>query len=181
MPEKYFDLMKGERVISEITPLRPLKHYLFARWLIITAPFLLAIAWFTSEIEIMAGAGIENIVPVYAMAGILYIVALWVLMGNKYRQQKYWLTNRRAIYKHGFFGYEVNSMPLESIADVIVSRTTLERLFGFGSVHIQTEAGQGSWARYGAEGSFLAVPNPEKLQSRIFELSGPMKGGKTKR
>ncbi len=181
MAEKYFDLLQGEKVIEEIKPLKALRYYLFTRWVAITLPFAVAVAWFISEIELVAGVGIEDVVSVYAMAGLLYLVVLWVLTDNKCRQQRYWLTNRRAIYKHGFFGYEINSMPLEAVADVIVSRTALERLFGFGSVHIQTEAGQSSWVRYGAEGSFLAVPAPEKLQSKIFELKKGKNGTNTKK
>ena len=60
---------------------------------------------------------------------------------------------------------------MERISDVMVSRTFLERIFGFGSVLIQSLAGQITYGRrLGAEGSLLAVPDPEGIQKLIFEL-----------
>jgi len=56
---------------------------------------------------------------------------------------------------------------------VIVSRTFWERVFGFGSVHIQSLAGQISYGmhrRLGAEASMLAISDPEGIQKLIFEL-----------
>ena len=68
-------------------------------------------------------------------------------------------------------GYTIHSIPLERISDVIVSRTFWERIFGFGSVLIQSLAGQVTYGRkLGAEGSLLAVPNPEGVQKLIFDL-----------
>ena len=47
----------------------------------------------------------------------------------------------------------------------------MESIFGFGSVHVQTMAGQVSMrGRFGAEGNLQAVPDPEGLQQQIFEL-----------
>ncbi|MBS3056345.1 MAG: PH domain-containing protein [Candidatus Aenigmarchaeota archaeon] len=88
-----------------------------------------------------------------------------------YNKQYYWITNKRVIYKRGFIGYRVMSIPHERISDVIISRTFLESIFGFGSVHIQSLAGQSSGTTtLGSEGVLLAVPEPEKLQELIFKL-----------
>jgi uncharacterized membrane protein YdbT with pleckstrin-like domain len=64
----------------------------------------------------------------------------------------------------------VNSIPLERVSDVIISRSFVETLFGIASIHIQSLAGQASYGRFGAEGKYRAVPNPEELQQLIFKL-----------
>jgi len=89
----------------------------------------------------------------------------------RYKHQHYWITNKRVIYKRGLIGYKISSIPLERISDIILSRTFLERIFGFGSLHVQTLAGQITYGgRMGAEACLLAVPNPEEIQELIFQL-----------
>jgi len=49
---------------------------------------------------------------------------LWAMIAV--RRYHYWLTNKRVIWCHGFIGYQVRSVPLERIADVVISRTLPE-------------------------------------------------------
>src|SRR6185436_15739611 len=51
---------------------------------------------------------------------------LWAVIAE--RRYHYWLTNKRVIWCHGFIGYQVRSVPLERIADVVISRTLPELL-----------------------------------------------------
>jgi len=101
----------------------------------------------------------------------LLLIGIWALVDMKYKKQHYWITTKRVIYKRGLIGYKISSIPLERISDIILSRTFLERLFGFGSLHVQTLAGQITHGgRSGAEAMLLAVPNPEETQELIFQL-----------
>jgi len=58
------------------------------------------------------------------------------------RRYHYWLTTKRVIWCHGFIGYQVRSVPLERIADVVISRTLPEMLAGISSIDIRDMTGQ---------------------------------------
>ncbi len=114
--------------------------------------------------------GLFGILLLLSFIALIGLFLGWYISGLQYKHQHYWITNKRIIYKKGLIGYRVVSIPLERISDVIVSRTLLERVLGFGSVLIQTLAGQISPGRMGAEASLLAVPDPEGIQKLIFDL-----------
>ena len=80
----------------------------------------------------------------------------------------YWLTNKRVIWCHGFIGYKVRSVPLERIADVVISRTLPEMLAGMSSIDIRDMAGQ--MANQVAFGSkWIGVKDAPEVQKRILE------------
>ncbi len=165
--EKFFNLIEGEKIVKDIKPLPNLKWYFYFR----TGIAFFIILFFFLPLFFIS----TFLAPSFSF--ILFIIVLillaipWLISRNMYKHQHYWITNKRVIYKRGFLGYKISSIPLERISDVIVSRTFLERIFGFGSVHIQSLAGQFTYGRrMGAEASLLAVPNPEILQKQIFEL-----------
>lgn len=166
MPQtQFFKLQEGERVTEKIKPLPSLRWYFFLTWGIVIIFILVWFIWmpFAFGSFFVGGIALASIV--------LLLVLLWVLSGKAYNHQLYWLTNKRVIVKRGLLGYRVNSIPLERISDVIVSRSFVEHLFGFGSVLIQSLAGQiTAGRRFGAEGSLLAVPDPEGTQKMIFDL-----------
>lgn len=161
---KFFNLLEGEKVVEEIKPLPSLKWYFFLKSAIVLIFVLIWFIW----IPFVVSPGF-TIFPVIII--IFLLIILWLVAVNRYRHQHYWITNKRVICKRGIIGYTIGSIPFERVSDVIVSRTFLERLFGFGSVLVQSLAGQISHrGRLGAEGSLLAVPDPEKTQQNIFEL-----------
>src|SRR6266542_2298316 len=63
---------------------------------------------------------------------------LWAVIAV--RRYHYWLTNKRVIWCHGFIGYQVRSVPLERIADVVISRTLPEIVAGISSIDIVADA-----------------------------------------
>ncbi len=99
------------------------------------------------------------------------LVLVFVFASLRYNKRMYWITNKRIICKRGLIGYRINSIPFERISDVLISRSFIESLFGFGSVHVQSLAGQYSYrGRYGSEGNLMAVADPEGTQKLIFDL-----------
>ena len=154
MPEQqFFRLQEGEKIVQEIKPKRGLLWY-----------FMLPGA-------AMAFFGLITLLIFIGIFLLLFGIATVILAFLQYEKQFYWITNKRVIYKRGMVGYKISSIPLERISDVIVSRSFVESIFGFGSVHIQTLAGQYTPAnRMGSEGALLAVPDPEGTQELIFKL-----------
>jgi uncharacterized membrane protein YdbT with pleckstrin-like domain len=101
------------------------------------------------------------------VGGVLGVATAWL----RYNKRRYWVTDHRVVHKKGIIGHSVSSIPLERVSDVIVSRSMMERILGFGSVHVQTLAGQMSHgSKFGAEGDLKAIPEPEKVQQLIFDL-----------
>ena len=138
---------------------------------------MLGSAFFLSiwGIPAMIGASFEIGIGGFLLVVLGWVIIMAVIFGltvffteASYKQRYYWITNRRVIYRRGTFGYTMSSLPYERISDVIISRTFWENLFGFGSLQIQTLAGQISTARGGAEGYLQAIPEPEKVQEIIL-------------
>ena len=167
MERKFFNLQKGEKVVEDIKPLRVLRWYIFIKWFLI-AFFIMF--WFFIPLLVGAFFAGSEYVVIYSVGFLAFVLILiYLLSGNAYGHRYYWVTNKRVIYKRGILGYTVSSIPLERISDVIVSRTLLERIFGFGSILIQSMAGQVSFNRKGSEGALSAVPDPEGTQQKIFD------------
>ncbi len=112
------------------------------------------------------------IAPAITIVGIVFIplVFLWAVIAE--RRYHYWLTNKRVIWCHGFIGYQVRSVPLERIADVVISRTLPEILAGISSIDIrdmtgQTQASPGLTLGFGAK--WIGVKDAPEVQKRILE------------
>jgi uncharacterized membrane protein YdbT with pleckstrin-like domain len=169
-----FQLQDDEKIVKDIKPLPILKWYFFSidilgcGILIIFLSIYLFLLFSTkppsSVIYFVSYLIVLFIIPTIIL--ILYLVA-----NRTYKMQHYWITNKRILYKRGFLGYKISSIPLERISDVMISRSFIERMFGFGSILIQSLAGQLTPNQmHGAEGSLIAVPDPEGLQKLIFDL-----------
>ena len=167
MKKRPFNLQEKEKIIKEIKPLPVLRWYFFIRSALGVFIFLLFFVWIIFIPSLSLVFGLPLLFFFIVILVIIYLVA-----NNRYNYQHYWITNKRVLYRRGLLGYTINSIPLERISDVIVSRTFWERVFGFGSVHVQSLAGQITYGRHhrlGAEASMLAIPDPEGIQKLIFE------------
>ena len=175
---QFFRLQEGEKIVEAMKPLSGLKWMFFFQGLIGWFFFMLFVGGFFFVIPffIIATVAGPSAAALILLVGSLFFLFLmfivpYIFASLSYGKRFYWITNKRIIGKSGLIGYKVNSIPLERISDVIISRSFIEQIFGFGSVHIQTLAGQVAIrGRFGAEGNFQAVPDPEGLQQRIFEL-----------
>jgi len=111
-------------------------------------------------------------IVVISLAALVLVLGIlgWIYSILRFKWEHYWITDKRIVRQKGIIGYDIRSIPLERISDVIVSRSFLEKILGFGSLHIESLAGQTSAGRYGAEACLLAVPDPESIQQLILEL-----------
>lgn len=91
---------------------------------------------------------------------------LWAVIAV--RRYHYWLTNKRVIWCHGFIGYQVRSVPLERVADVVISRTLPELLAGTSSINIRDMTGQMP-AATGLGARWIGVNDAPEIQKRILE------------
>lgn len=169
-----FNLQEGEEIVKEIKPVGGLRLYFFLKGFMGLAVLFL----FFGGIFWMGIVGSKEttaealIIMATILVGLLVIVFLisFIVAHLRYIQRHYWITNKRIVYKKGFIGYSIASIPYERVSDVIVSRSLLERICGFGSVLVQSLAGQISTARMGSEAALQGLNNPEEIQQEIFSL-----------
>jgi uncharacterized membrane protein YdbT with pleckstrin-like domain len=175
---KYFELLEGEKIIEDIKPLIGLrKYFAFINYALITFAIALLIFPFLLIDVTISHSPFQrgSFIPLWIYTSIFFLYILLLMLGRwvavrRYDHRHYWITDKRIISKSGIIGYKVKSIPLERISDVTISRSFLERYFGFGSILIQSLAGQLSYGRMGAECHLAAIPDPEKIQKKIFEL-----------
>jgi uncharacterized membrane protein YdbT with pleckstrin-like domain len=178
MPQEFL-LQEGENILLGVKPLKGLMYMWIVTSTITFGFFSLFIGgFFGIALGGIIGAAIGGpllgvfgavlgfLVPV----GVSFCLAV-VLAKLMYSKRYYWITDNRVVCKSGLIGYKIYSIPLERVSDVIISRSLMEKIFGFGSIHVQSLAGQVTYGnRFGAEGNLEAVPEPEKVQQLIFEL-----------
>lgn len=174
-------LLQGEKVIYESAPDINLKRY-YVWSSVLGFGTMIGFFFIMFMLSIIATIFDGDIGGFFALLFILFIlliigigVVFICIWGSEkaYSQRYYWITTKRIIYRRGFLGYSISSLPYERIADVILTRGWLESLFGFGSLQIQTLAGQISRGAAGSEGHLQAIPDPEKVQTIILKA---MKG-----
>ena len=110
--------------------------------------------------------------PAITIVGIIFVplAFLWAVIAE--RRYHYWLTNKRVIWCHGFIGYQVRSVPLERIADVVISRTFPEMVAGISSIEIRDMTGQTQQAQVfggGFGAKWIGVKDAPEVQKRILE------------
>ena len=165
--QKFFNLQEGEKIVEEIKPENGLKWYFFFSG---AGAIFIALLVLFGFFGFIIGFSLAFLLGTFIILIVPFSLA-YMFAHLQYNKQFYWITNKRVVYKRGIVGYRITSIPHERISDAIISRTFWERLFGFGSLHIQSLAGQISGAgTIGSEGILLAVPDPESTQELIFKL-----------
>ena len=170
-----FNLQAGEKIIEDFKPVPSYKFSLIIGNLI---GGLIFFAFFGIWAGVFVGAVMEKeiggFLTVMGILIVIFAVIIPAIVANlQYKKRHYWITNRRIVIKRGFIGYTINSIPYERVSDVLISRSFWESLFGFGSVNVQSLAGQMTYragGKRGAEGAIQGVEEPERLQKLIFDL-----------
>ncbi len=127
-----FQLQNGEKIMRELKPQffgfmvsRALGNYvgiICAAILIITASF------FTHLLLLGILLGFVILLPMVLIVSIVPYI--------QYGKSWYWITTRRVVGKRGVIGYSIDSIPLEQITDVVLSRTLIDRVLGISSLII---------------------------------------------
>ena len=162
-----YPLLEKEVIIQDIKPLPQLKWYFFFyEWkTLITLIVVAEIVWWIVEKTPLPFGWFP-----LGIGALLSVPLAYLIAKCRYKWQHYWITNQRVIEQQGLIGYKIKAVPFKRISDIILTRSWLEKLLGFGSLHIQTLAGQISAGVGGAEISMLALPQPEETQQLLFRL-----------
>jgi uncharacterized membrane protein YdbT with pleckstrin-like domain len=112
------------------------------------------------------------VAPACTIIGILFVPFAYIWAVIAQRRYHYWLTNKRVIWCHGFIGYKIRSVPLERVADVVISRTLPEMIAGISSIEIRDMTGQAQ-VRPGVgsdmSAKWIGVKDAPEVQKCILE------------
>jgi uncharacterized membrane protein YdbT with pleckstrin-like domain len=142
-----FELQNGEKIIRELKPQffgfmvsSAIGSYLGLLFLLLFAVALGIVllsgvlAGFLSAIFLRQVS--EGLVLSLAVVPITLLVIISIKPFISYGKSWYWITSIRVIGKRGFLGYKIDSIPLENVSDVVLSRSLLDRFLGLSSLVI---------------------------------------------
>ena len=178
-----FELQNDEKIVRELKPqffgfmmTRTFGSYLGVLGLIIVLIAVLVVLRAS-----LAGFLVELLLlPLFVLLLIL-VIALKPLV--QYGKSWYWITNLRVIGKRGFLSYSIDSIPLENVGDIVLSRTVLDRLIGLSSLIIvpigSTTRVEGGVGSVGVENPnffpALTQETARELQRVLFNLRDDLK------
>ncbi|MGH8915767.1 MAG: PH domain-containing protein [Acidimicrobiia bacterium] len=94
-----------------------------------------------------------------AIAWLLLVAAGFV----RWWTSQHVITNERLIHREGLISKKGKEIPLEVINDVAFKQSAFERIFGTGDLLIESAGTHG-------QSHYSDIPNPEKVQSLIYEV-----------
>ncbi len=181
-----FRLQNGEKIIRELKPqffgfmiTRALRGYVT----LVALTLFMAVTLIVLSAD-LSGFLFEIVLLPFILALFIVIISLKPLI--QYGKSWYWITNHRVIGKRGFLGYNINSVPLENVADVVLERTLLDRFLGLSSLIIVSMGNAPVVA--GTEDEKAESPNffpalteatAKELQRVLFNLRDEIKNSAT--
>ena len=144
---------------TERRVIRARRHWTVVAWDVFEAGALLAVL-----------VGISMIVPSSTvLQNVLWYGGLLVLLRFAYTLFEWWdeklvVTDKRFVLASGVFTTRIAMMPIGKVTDLTYERTALGRLFGYGTVVVES-AGQ-----FPAFNRLEPLPQPERMYDAISEL-----------
>jgi uncharacterized membrane protein YdbT with pleckstrin-like domain len=143
-------------------------------FILFTIPFLLS--------SLVSGSGqLLAVAILFVFIFLLIVVVSVVFAFISFAKFRYWVTNQRTVGRRGVIGYSIDSIPLETISDVVVQRSVSDRILGLSTIFIQPfggsamggyGAGQYRFGGIGSTNSFLGLTPTDatEVQRLIFHL-----------
>jgi membrane protein YdbS with pleckstrin-like domain len=178
-----FHPQSDEVIYREIRPHPRLLWRLMLGGILSALVFLIFIIPFSISFFLSGAPGGTLIFVVVFLVVVFGLIVIGSVMYATlaYRKFRYWITNHRTVGRRGVIGYSIDSIPLETISDVVVQRSVADRILGLSSIWVQPFGGSSSGG-YGAAqyrfgtisgtNSFLGlVPaDATNVQQLIFHL-----------
>ena len=182
-PDLPFHPQSDEVIYREIVPQPRLLWRLMLGGLLSALVFLVFLIPISISF-IVGGVATGALLGVIVFLVVIFIIIVVVSVTYAYlaySKFRYWITNHRTVGRRGVIGFSIDSIPLETISDVVVQRSIADRILGLSSVWVQPFGG-GAAGGYGAAqyqfggfsgtNSFLGLlpPDATNVQQMIFHL-----------
>jgi uncharacterized membrane protein YdbT with pleckstrin-like domain len=150
------ELTSNERVVTHIHP----------HWKALVGPVAVLVL-------VLVGLGFawayslnKVVLLVLAVVGLALIVWLTVWPYMKWHATHYVFTNERVITRVGVFGRDMESIPLNRVNDVSSHQTFFDRIFGCGSLTVESAGDHG-------QDTFKEIPHVHRVARELHELIDP--------
>lgn len=172
-----FSLQEDEKIVDQVKPIwigYMLKNSLGGIFGSIFIALFLAFSIGNAAGGLLVGLATFFIILI--LGGLLSVVVAYI----SYNKFQVWITNQRIISARGFIGYNTESMPMENINDVIMSRGIIDRILGLSSIMAVPIGGMVMMTRRSSFSTvgFIPALKPDvatKLQKDIFNLRNARK------
>jgi len=182
-PDLPFHPQSDEVIYRQIVPHPRLRWRLMLGGLLSALVFLVFIIPFTFSFVFGGFTAGPLLAVILFLVGVVVVlvVASVIYALLAYGKFRYWITNHRTVGRRGVIGYSIDSIPLETISDVVVQRSIADRILGLSSIWVQPFGGS-SVGGYGAgqyrfgtltgSNSFLGMlpADATQVQQLIFHL-----------
>ena len=139
----------------------------------------IAIIWLVFDLNFLRLSGGNGFLILFLL---VHMMPVWIWLGSavtsviQWRNEDYYITNRRIIIRRGLFSTRRESVLLRDVHSVRTHYGLLDRMFGSGDIYINY-AVQGHGKHRRTSGWFLMnLADPQALQERI-ELLAMEAGG----
>ncbi len=141
-PDLPFAMQEGEVLYREIVP-HPRLFWRLALYLFgaIAGPIALIAFAFAFSFAITIGFVFTGVLFA-GFLGILFVASL-VAAAVAFPKYRYWVTSQRTVGRRGIVGYSIDSVPLETVSNLVIYRGILDRILGLSSLFIEPFGGGG--------------------------------------
>jgi uncharacterized membrane protein YdbT with pleckstrin-like domain len=104
-------------------------------------------------------------ISLYAIGGVVVVLVAWLTLWPwiVWRMTHYVFTSERVVLQHGVFHRERRDIPLHRVNDHSMNQTLVDRLFGCGTLTIESAGERGQTV-------LIDVPKVQRVQTLLYEL-----------
>jgi putative membrane protein len=159
---------------------KPSPKYLSKLRLTITIVALLILAggvllgWLMSLDPDIGAGGFRIVVMVTAIVDAVWWVPAMLLIGPYYRSLSYEIQDDEVIVRAGIWTKSVKHVPYRTVTNLTIKRGVLDRLFGLGTLNIQTAGMSG---QTGAEENLVGLTNVQEVYEIVVTELRRFRGG----
>jgi membrane protein YdbS with pleckstrin-like domain len=159
---------------------KPSPKYLTKSYLSITIVALLILAggillgWLLSLDPEIGASGRRIVLLVIGIIDAVWYVPAMIVMAPYYRSLSYEVQDDEVIVRAGIWTKSVKHVPYRTVTNLTIKRGILDRLFGLGTLNIQTAGMSG---QTGAEENLVGLPNVQEVYELVVTELRRFRGG----
>ena len=134
----------------------------------------IAVIWLVFDLNFLRMAGCNGFLLIFLL---VHMMPVWLWIGSavtsviQWRNEDYFITNRRIIIRKGIFKPERQSVFLRDVHTVRLHYGLLDRLFGSGDIYINYAVHRHGKHRSTSGWFLLNLQDPQSIQERIELLA----------
>ncbi len=124
--------------------------------------------------DVDGAAGMRSGTIVAVLVNLIWLIPALLLIPPYYRSLRYEIHEDEVIVHAGVITKSVKHVPFRTVTNLKVVQGPLDRLFGIGTLNIQTAGMSG---QTGAEESLVGLPNFQEVYEQVAEALRRFRGG----